>query len=82
MPGARLSPPLGMFLDEVCQICPLPLPQILSDAGGRGIRVVTASHGFSALADRYGEHGAQTIMNTSGVKIWLGGQCRAQRPWN
>jgi type IV secretion system protein VirD4 len=73
MPGARLSPPLGMFLDEVCQICPLPLPQILSDAGGRGIRVVTASHGFSALADRYGEHGAQTILNTSGVKIWLGG---------
>ena len=73
MPGARLSPPLGLFLDEVCQICPLPLPQILSDAGGRGIRIVTGGARLLALADRYGEHGAQTIMNTSGVKIWLGG---------
>ena len=78
MPGARLSPPLGLFLDEVCQICPLPLPQILSDAGGRGIRIVTVAHGFSALADRYGKNGAQTIMNTSGVKIWLGGSAEAE----
>jgi type IV secretion system protein VirD4 len=78
MPGARLSPPLGLFLDEVCQVCPLPLAQLLSDAGGRGIRVVTVAHGTSALADRYGEHGAQTIMNTSGVKVWLGGSAEAK----
>jgi type IV secretion system protein VirD4 len=73
MPGARLDPPLAMYLDEVTQVCPLPLPSILSDAGGRGIQVVSVVHGFSALADKYGDHGAQTVMNTSGVKIWLGG---------
>jgi type IV secretory pathway TraG/TraD family ATPase VirD4 len=73
MPGARLSPRLGLYLDEVCQVCPIPLPGILSDAGGRGIQVVTVVHGFASLADRYGENGAQTVMNTSGCKVWLGG---------
>jgi len=73
MTFGRLSPGLAQYLDEVCQICPLPLPTILSDAGGRGIQVITVVHGLSALAARYGKHGAQTVMNTSGVKLWLAG---------
>ena len=73
MTFGRLSPGLALYLDEVCQVCPLPLPAILSDAGGRGIQVITVVHGLSALAARYGEHGAQTVMNTSGVKLWLAG---------
>ncbi|MGH3401500.1 MAG: type IV secretory system conjugative DNA transfer family protein [Streptosporangiaceae bacterium] len=78
MPGTRLSPPLSLLLDEVTQICPIPLPRILSDAGGRGIRVVTVVHGYASLAERYGEHGAQTVMNTSGCKIWLGGSAEVK----
>ncbi len=37
-PGGRLDPPLLMGLDEVTQICPVPLPAWLSDSGGKGIR--------------------------------------------
>jgi hypothetical protein len=72
-PGGRLDPNLAMYLDEICQVCPLPLPTILSDAGGRGIQVVSVVHGFSAMAERWGADGAQTVMNTSGCKVWLGG---------
>ena len=35
----RLDPPLLMGLDEVTQICPVPLPSWLSDSGGKGIQV-------------------------------------------
>lgn len=78
MPGERLSPRLGLFLDEVCQICPIPLAGILSDAGGRGIQVTTIAHGFASLADRYGQHAAQTIINTSTCRVWLGGSVEEQ----
>ena len=37
MPGGRLDPPLLMALDEVTQICPVPLPSWLADSGGKGI---------------------------------------------
>jgi hypothetical protein len=32
-PSGRLDPPLLMGLDEVTQICPVPLPSWLSDSG-------------------------------------------------
>ena len=35
-PSGRLDPPLLMGLDEVTQICPVPLPSWLSDSGGKG----------------------------------------------
>ena len=38
-PSGRLDPPLLMGLDEVTQICPVPLPSWLSDSGGKGIQV-------------------------------------------
>src|SRR6266702_1229187 len=44
-PSARLDPPLLMGLDEVTQICPVPLPSWLSDSGGKGIQVVAVVHG-------------------------------------
>ena len=37
--SGRLDPPLLMGLDEVTQICPVPLPFWLSDSGGKGIQV-------------------------------------------
>ncbi|HLX48463.1 MAG TPA: type IV secretory system conjugative DNA transfer family protein [Streptosporangiaceae bacterium] len=42
MPGGRLDPPLLMALDEVTQICPVPLPSWLADSGGKGIQIITA----------------------------------------
>ncbi len=69
----RLDPPLLMGLDEVTQICPVPLPSWLSDSGGKGIEVVAVVHGEAQLAERWGEHGRQVVLDTSSVKVFLPG---------
>ena len=69
----RLDPPLLMGLDEVTQICPVPLPFWLSDSGGKGIQVVALVHGEAQLAGRWGEHGRQVVLDTSSVKVFLPG---------
>jgi type IV secretion system protein VirD4 len=73
MPGGRLDPPLLMALDEVTQICPVPVPSWLADAGGKGIQIITVAHGEAQLRSRWGRDGARIIMDTSGAKIWLPG---------
>jgi type IV secretion system protein VirD4 len=72
-PSARLDPPLLMGLDEVTQICPVPLPSWLSDSGGKGIQVAAVVHGEAQLAERWGEHGRQIVLDTSSVKVFLPG---------
>jgi type IV secretory pathway TraG/TraD family ATPase VirD4 len=73
MPGMRLDPPLGMFLDEIVQTCPVPLPAWLADSGGKGIQLVPVTHGEAQLRSRWGADGAQVILDTCGVKVWLPG---------
>ena len=73
MPGGRLDPPLLMALDEVTQICPVPVPSWLADSGGKGIQIITVAHGEAQLRGRWGRDGARVIMDTSGAKIWLPG---------
>jgi type IV secretion system protein VirD4 len=73
MPGGRLDPPLLMALDEVTQICPVPVPSWLADSGGKGIQIITVAHGEAQLRSRWGRDGARIIMDTSGAKIWLPG---------
>jgi type IV secretion system protein VirD4 len=51
MPGGRLDPPLLMALDEVTQICPVPVPSWLADSGGKGIQIITVAHGEAQLRD-------------------------------
>jgi type IV secretion system protein VirD4 len=72
-PGGRLDPPLLMGLDEVTQICPVPLPVWLSDSGGKGIQVCAVAHGEAQLAGRWGEHGRQVVLDTASVKVFLPG---------
>jgi len=72
-PGGRLDPPLLMGLDEVTQICPVPLPVWLSDSGGKGIQVCAVAHGEAQLASRWGDHGKQVVLDTSSVKVFLPG---------
>jgi type IV secretion system protein VirD4 len=69
MPKGRLDPPLLMALDEVTQICPVPLPSWLADSGGQGVQVISAFHGVAQLRERWGQSGAQVVMDTSGCKI-------------
>ncbi len=72
-PSGRLDPPLLMGLDEVTQICPVPLPSWLSDSGGKGIEVCAVVHGEAQLAERWGDHGRQVVLDTSSVKVFLPG---------
>ncbi len=62
-----------MGLDEVTQICPVPLPVWLSDSGGKGIQVCAVAHGEAQLAGRWGEQGKQVVLDTSSVKVFLPG---------
>jgi type IV secretion system protein VirD4 len=71
--SGRLDPPLLMGLDEVTQICPVPLPFWLADSGGKGIQVVAVVHGEAQLAERWGDHGRQVVLDTSSVKVFLPG---------
>ena len=71
--AGRLDPPLLMGLDEVTQICPVPLPHWLSDSGGKGIQVVAVVHGEAQLTGRWGDHGRQVVLDTSSVKVFLPG---------
>ena len=72
-PGGRLDPPLLMGLDEVTQICPVPLPVWLADSGGKGVQVIAVAHGDAQLASRWREKGRRIIQDTSGVKLLLPG---------
>jgi type IV secretory pathway TraG/TraD family ATPase VirD4 len=73
MPGGRLDPPLLMALDEIVQTCPVPLPTWLADSGGKGIQIIPVAHGEAQLRTRWGKDGAQVILDTCGVKVWLPG---------
>jgi type IV secretion system protein VirD4 len=73
MPGGRLDPPLHLNLDEVTSICPVPLPDWSADAGGQGITIWSAFHGFAQLRRRWGEHGAQSVIDTTNVAVFMPG---------
>ena len=69
----RLDPPLLMALDEIVQVCPLPLPSLLADSGGKGIQIIPVVHGEAQLRTRWKGDGAQAVLDTCGVKVWLPG---------
>jgi hypothetical protein len=72
-PAGRLDPPLWLGLDEVTQICPLNLPVLLADTGGKGLAITAVCHSTSQLADRWGEPGAKTVWACCTNKVILGG---------
>ena len=72
-PAGRLDPPLLFALDEVTTICPVDLPTMLSDSAGKGELFIAVAHGTSQLKERWGDHGGQTVWDTCGTKIFLGG---------
>jgi type IV secretory pathway TraG/TraD family ATPase VirD4 len=71
--GGRLDPPLLLALDEVANICPVPLPQWTAQAGGSGITVMAVVQSPSQLVSRWGTADARTIWNSSTTKAVLGG---------
>ena len=62
-----------MALDEVTQICPVPLPLWMADSAGKGILITAICHGLAQLEGRWDSTGARAIWDTAGVKVILGG---------
>ncbi|HEV2347919.1 MAG TPA: type IV secretory system conjugative DNA transfer family protein [Actinocrinis sp.] len=73
-PRGRLDPPLGLFLDEVANVAPLPhLPALMSYAGGSGIFVVAILQNIAQARGRWGTDGAAMLWGAATLKIALGG---------
>ena len=71
--SGRLPSPMLFALDEVTQICPVDLPGWLADSGGKGIQILAVAHGMAQLRKRWGDDGAQIVMDTVGSQIVLPG---------
>ena len=72
-PAGRLDPPVLFALDEVTQICPVPLPRWVADSAGKGIVLAIVAHTKTQLAERWGKDGADTIWSNCGVKVLFRG---------
>lgn len=77
-PGARLDPPLLLALDEIGNLSPLPsLPVLMAEGGGTGITTLPVLQSLSQARDKWGDHAASAIWDSSIVKIILGGTSSA-----
>jgi len=73
-PTGRLDPPLGLFLDEVANVAPLPqLPQLMSFAAGSGIFVTAVLQDLAQARARWGRDGADMLWAAATCKLVLGG---------
>ena len=71
--NGRLPNPMLFALDEITQVCPVPLPEWLADSGGKGIQIIPVVHGEAQLRKRWGKDGARTILDTAGTWVVLPG---------
>ena len=73
-PTRRLTPPLGLFLDECANIAPLPsLPQLVTDGAGQGITTMIVLQSLGQARARWGVEGTAALWDGCTVKIVLGG---------
>ena len=79
MPGGRLDPPLGLFLDEIANVVPLPsLPALMSFAGGSGIFIAAILQSRAQAEARWGAERAAMLWGAATVKLILGGLTGAE----
>lgn len=72
--GGRLWPPFEMLLDEAPNVAALPdMASVLTDSGGRGIRVMGFSQSFAQVEARWGQDVAETIRETANLKLLMPG---------
>lgn len=69
--NGRLDPPVLFALDEAPNICPVPLHRWTSEAGSRGIPIITCIQSYKQLADVWGETRGAIIWENSTVKMFL-----------
>jgi type IV secretion system protein VirD4 len=79
MPGGRLDPPLGLFLDEIANVVPLPsLPALMSFAGGSGIFIAAILQSRAQAEARWGSEQAAMLWGAATIKLILGGLAGAE----
>lgn len=71
--GGRLDPTLLLLLDEVANICPVPLPAYFSELPGQGILPVAAIQSRSQLVEMWGQPGSKTVWNNAAWTLVLAG---------
>ena len=69
----RLPRPMLLALDEVCQLCPVPLASWMADSGGKGIQVVAVGHGEAQFRAKWGTNSARQIFDCAGLLAILPG---------
>lgn len=73
-PGARLDPPVLLALDEIGNLAPLPsLPVLMAEGGGTGITTMPVLQSLAQARNKWGDHAASAIWDSSIVKVVLGG---------
>jgi hypothetical protein len=74
LPGGRLDPPAGLFLDEVANMVPLPqLPALMSFAGETGMFVTAVFQSMAQARNRWGRDAADMLWGAATVKVIVGG---------
>lgn len=72
-PAGHLDPPVGLFLDEIANITPVPLDNWAADSRGWGIEVWAVVQDLAQLETRWGASRAKTIFANLPTKIVLPG---------
>jgi hypothetical protein len=67
--SGRLDPPLTLELDEIGNTAPVPVAAWATWAAGSGICIKIYAQSYSQLVTRWKEQGAETIWQSSDVKV-------------
>jgi type IV secretion system protein VirD4 len=71
--GLRLDPPLVMVIDEPNNGCRVALDKWPTEAGGRGVCLVTGFQSDAQPAQGWGEHGGAVMLDAFTVTLVFGG---------
>lgn len=72
--GDTYRRPVLFLLDEVANIAPIPdLPQLITEAGGQGLRIVAILQALPQAAERWGKEAANSFLSTFGALVVFGG---------
>lgn len=74
MPNSRLSPPLGLILDEIANIFSWPaLPTVMADGGGVGISPLVVLQARSQAETAWSQAEMHSVFSAATARILLGG---------
>lgn len=71
-----VKPHVSLILDEIANTAPIPVPAIVSEAGGQGVQVVAATQDFSQMSARWGQS-AESLWTLFKAKLILSGVAHA-----